>query len=161
MQLHTGLVVCSSFDYMAVQACIACTGFRTCFAFTAMFLFPVIPPCRLAKAGKPKTGRAVCRRKPTGGDPRTAPESSHERQKCAVPPCLYLPKNLQGGRNRSQSTIFPVGRVEPEAVFRHFKLNSAFLSFETLFWQPGTSKELDLEQKLSCQKLGRAPKIGF
>jgi hypothetical protein len=74
---------------------------------------------------------------------------------------LYLPKILQGGRNRSQSTIFPVGRVEPEAVFRHFKLHFAFLSFEMLVWQPNTSKELGLEQKLSCQKLGKAPKIGF
>jgi len=34
---------------------------------------------------------------------------------------------------------------EPEVVFRHFKLNFAFLSFEMLFWQLGTSKELDLE----------------
>jgi hypothetical protein len=74
---------------------------------------------------------------------------------------LYLPKILQGGRSRSQSTIFPVGRVELEAVFRRFKLSLALLSFETLFWQPGTSKALNLEQKLNCQKLGKAPKIGF
>jgi hypothetical protein len=74
---------------------------------------------------------------------------------------LAPPKILQGGRSHSQSTIFPVGRVEPEAVFRHFKLNFAFLSFEMLFWKLGTSKELDLEQKWTWQKLGKAPKVGF
>jgi len=58
---------------------------------------------------------------------------------------LYLPKILQGGRSRSQSKIFPVGRVEPETVFRHFKFNFAFLSFEMPFWQPGTFEELDLD----------------
>jgi hypothetical protein len=40
-------------------------------------------------------------------------------------------------------------------------LSLALLSFEMLFWRSGTSKELDLEQKLTWQKLGKAPKIGF
>ena len=82
-----------------------------------------------------------------GGGPQDGRRSSHERQKRAVPPCWYLPKILQGGRSRSQSTIFPVERVEPEVVFRHFKLNGAFLSFEMLFWQLGTSKELVVKLK--------------
>jgi hypothetical protein len=55
----------------------------------------------------------------------------------------------------------PGGRVEPEAVFRHCKLNLTRLSFEMLVWQPNTSKELDLKQKLTWQKFGKAPKIGF
>jgi hypothetical protein len=54
-------------------------------------------------------------------------------------------KILQGGRSHSQSKIFPVGRVEPEAVFGHFKLNLDLLSFEMPFWQPGTFEELDLD----------------
>jgi hypothetical protein len=75
--------------------------------------------------------------------------------------CALQRKILQGGRSRSQGKVSPVGRVEPEAVFEHFKLTLALLSFEMPFWQPGTSKELDLEQKVTWPNLGKAPRIGF
>ena len=101
--------------------------------------------------------RAIFRPIVEGGRPQRLPRKAER----PVPPCLGSSKILQGGRSHSQSNIFPVGRVEPETVFRHFTVDFALLSFEMLFWKPGTSKELDLEQKLTWQKLGKAPKIGF
>ena len=56
----------------------------------------------------------------------------------AVPPCLWRPQILQGGREACLHHFFPVGRFEPEAVLRHFKAKFLLGSFELVFWRPET-----------------------
>ena len=56
------------------------------------------------------------------GEAPGRPQGLPRKAERAAPPCLELLEILQGGRSSSQSKIFPVGRVDPEAVFRHFKL---------------------------------------
>ena len=60
------------------------------------------------------------------------------------PPCGCVKRAAareQQGTSVFHGKIFPVERVEPEAVFAHLELFFAFLKLPTSFWQPETLKK--------------------